>query len=103
MLPDVPTVAESGLPGFENSGWFGLHRARRHATGEVLAKVQQDDAVKVLAYDRHAQGAPVRAGHDAGRQQRRAEFAKAMDAESVYWATVVKRPQARRELNARPG
>jgi tripartite-type tricarboxylate transporter receptor subunit TctC len=24
LLPDVPTVAESGFPGFEASGWFGL-------------------------------------------------------------------------------
>jgi len=24
LLPDVPTVAESGLPGFEVSAWFGL-------------------------------------------------------------------------------
>lgn len=24
MLPDVPTVAESGLPGYEGVGWFGL-------------------------------------------------------------------------------
>lgn len=24
LLPHVPTVAESGLPGFEASGWFGL-------------------------------------------------------------------------------
>lgn len=24
MLPDVPTVAESGLPGYEGLGWFGL-------------------------------------------------------------------------------
>ncbi|CDS54674.1 putative exported protein [Polaromonas sp. CG9_12] len=22
QFPDVPTVAESGLPGFENNGWF---------------------------------------------------------------------------------
>jgi tripartite-type tricarboxylate transporter receptor subunit TctC len=24
LLPDVPTVAESGLPGFEISGWYGI-------------------------------------------------------------------------------
>ena len=24
QLPNVPTVAESGIPGFESSGWFGL-------------------------------------------------------------------------------
>lgn len=24
LLPNVPTVAESGIPGFEASGWFGL-------------------------------------------------------------------------------
>jgi tripartite-type tricarboxylate transporter receptor subunit TctC len=23
-LPDIPTVAESGLPGFESNGWFGI-------------------------------------------------------------------------------
>ena len=24
MLPDVPTIAESGMPGFDASGWFGF-------------------------------------------------------------------------------
>jgi tripartite-type tricarboxylate transporter receptor subunit TctC len=24
QLPNGPTVAESGLPGFENTGWFGF-------------------------------------------------------------------------------
>jgi tripartite-type tricarboxylate transporter receptor subunit TctC len=24
QLPDIPTVAESGIPGFESTGWFGL-------------------------------------------------------------------------------
>ena len=24
VLPDIPSVAESGLPGFEVAGWFGI-------------------------------------------------------------------------------
>ena len=24
MVPDAPTVAEAGLPGFEYDGWFGM-------------------------------------------------------------------------------
>jgi len=86
QLPDVPTVSESGLPGFENTGWFGL-LAPAGTPSAVLAKVH-DDVAKVLASTDikarlYAQGmTPV--GNTP------AEFAKAMDAESVYWATVVK-------------
>ena len=47
LLPDVPTAAESGLPGFENTGWFGL-LAPAGTPPAVLAKIQAD-AVKVLA------------------------------------------------------
>ena len=24
MLPDVPTVSDSGVPGYEHTGWFGM-------------------------------------------------------------------------------
>jgi len=24
MLPEVPTVAEAGLPGYDSTGWFGV-------------------------------------------------------------------------------
>lgn len=27
LLPDVPTIAESGVPGFDTSGWFGIYSA----------------------------------------------------------------------------
>ena len=47
LLPDVPTVAESGLPGFENTGWFGLF-APAGTPPDVLAKIQRD-TLKVLA------------------------------------------------------
>jgi tripartite-type tricarboxylate transporter receptor subunit TctC len=44
-LPDVPTVAESGVPGFEASAWFGLG-APANTPASVLAKLEGDvDAI----------------------------------------------------------
>ena len=40
-LPDVPTVAESGVPGFEASAWFGLV-APAKTPAPVLAKLGDD-------------------------------------------------------------
>ena len=44
-LPDVPTVAESGVPGFEASAWFGLV-APAKTPAPVLAKLESEvDAI----------------------------------------------------------
>ncbi len=43
MLPNVPTAAESGLPGFENTGWFGL-LLPAGTPREVVDKLQRDTA-----------------------------------------------------------
>lgn len=40
-LPDVPTVAESGLPGYQFDSWFGV-MAPAGVPPAILAKVQQD-------------------------------------------------------------
>jgi len=47
--PDLPTVAESGLPGFEVSSWYGLF-APAATPPEIIAKINAD-AVTV-AHDR---------------------------------------------------
>ncbi|WP_199873266.1 tripartite tricarboxylate transporter substrate binding protein [Ideonella sp. A 288] len=86
LLPDVPTVAESGLPGFENIGWFGL-LAPAGTPAEVLAKVQRDTA-KVLAETETKARLYVQGMVPVGNAT--ADFAKAMDAEMLRWATVVK-------------
>jgi tripartite-type tricarboxylate transporter receptor subunit TctC len=44
MLPDVPTAAEAGLPGFEFTGWFALMAPAgtpRDITARVAADLQQ--------------------------------------------------------------
>jgi tripartite-type tricarboxylate transporter receptor subunit TctC len=46
-LPDLPTVAEAGLPGYEAIGWFGLF-APAATPSELVARISAD-ANKVLA------------------------------------------------------
>jgi tripartite-type tricarboxylate transporter receptor subunit TctC len=48
-LPDLPTIAESGVPGYEAVGWFGL-LAPAATPGPVIAKLSAD-ANRVLRDD----------------------------------------------------
>jgi tripartite-type tricarboxylate transporter receptor subunit TctC len=86
LLPEVPTVAESGLPGFENTGWFGL-LAPAGTPPALLAKIQRDTA-KVLGATDFKARLYVQGMSPVGNSP--AEFAKAMDEESQHWAAVVK-------------
>ncbi|WP_428853120.1 Bug family tripartite tricarboxylate transporter substrate binding protein [Imbroritus primus] len=51
IYPDLPTVAEAGLPGYDADNWFGLYAPKgtpadiRARLGEVLEKVLADAAV----------------------------------------------------------
>lgn len=42
-LPDVPTVAEAGVPGYEVVGWYGM-AAPANTPREVIAKLQSEIA-----------------------------------------------------------
>lgn len=46
LLPDVPTIAEAGLPGFASSTWFGLVAPPN--TPAAIADKIHDDVVEVL-------------------------------------------------------
>ena len=86
LLPAVPTVAESGLPGFVNSGWFGL-LAPAATPAEVVAKVHRDTAA-VLAETQFKARLYVLGMAPVGSSP--AEFGQQMDAELTRWAQVVK-------------
>jgi tripartite-type tricarboxylate transporter receptor subunit TctC len=86
QLPDVPTVAESGLPGFENTGWFGL-LAPAGTPKAVLAKIQSDVAAVVAETDTKARLYVMGMKPVANSS---AEFAASMQAESKRWAAIVK-------------
>ena len=40
-LPNVPTIAESGLPGYEFSAWYGI-MAPAGTPKEIVAKINAD-------------------------------------------------------------
>ena len=86
VLPDVPTVAESGYPGFENSGWFGL-LAPAGTPPAVIERVQRDTAAVLAQADvvGRLQGIGM-----SGVGNTPAALARAIEAESTVWADVVK-------------
>lgn len=86
QLPDVPTVAESGYPGFDVGTWFGLW-APAGTPAEVIETINAavakttrspETREKIEAMGSNAIGSSV------------AEFAAFQKAESERWAKVIK-------------
>ncbi|MBX6319911.1 tripartite tricarboxylate transporter substrate binding protein [Pigmentiphaga sp.] len=84
-LPDVPTIDEAGVKGFEATAWFGLYAPGRMApdltrklSGDVLKALSSPSLRKEFA----AQGA------EAGTMTQ-PEFAAFVDAEITKWSKVI--------------
>jgi tripartite-type tricarboxylate transporter receptor subunit TctC len=85
-LPEVPTVSEAGVAGFENLGWFGV--AVVTGTPAPLIKRIADDITKVTA------GSSFRdrvtgLGMEAGGNQPD-EFNKYIRSEIVRWGRIIR-------------
>ena len=85
-LPDVPTVAESGVPGFEAFPWFGMVAPARTPAatletlqGEVAAILKTPDVQKRFA----------ELGAEPGLVTG-AAFGKFLAAEAAKWAEIIK-------------
>lgn len=86
ILPDLPTMDEAGLKGFEASTWHGLV-APAGTPSDVLAKLH-DTAVKAL-HDPEVRTSLGRLGVDiVGDTQ--AEFAAYIKSEIPKWTAIVK-------------
>lgn len=84
--PDIPTVGESGLPGFVNVGWFGL-LAPAGTPKDIIDKVQRDSANTLATDDTKQRLLAVGMTPVANNP---AQFADAIRAESATWAKVVR-------------
>jgi len=86
MLPDVPTVAESGLPGYDSTGWFGVV-APADTPAPIIARLNaeivaalNDDQVKAAMRNLGVEPAP-------GTPK---AFDDYIRAETRKWAQVIK-------------
>ena len=84
--PDIPTIAEGGLPGFESVQWYGLF-APAKTPREIIEKLHRE-VVAIL----RAPGARERFASDGAELVASSpdEFAAFVKAETVKWAQVAK-------------
>jgi tripartite-type tricarboxylate transporter receptor subunit TctC len=87
LMPDLPTMSEAGVPGFESSAWFALF-APAGLAPEVRSRLHEAARVALNAPDARerlvAAGAePAGEGGD--------ELTRLIGADMARWATVVKR------------
>jgi tripartite-type tricarboxylate transporter receptor subunit TctC len=86
FLPDLPTVAEAGVPGFETSAWYGLV-VPTGTPKEVINRVNAETAKAMTLSD-------VKARLDATGMVPKTSTPEELDqkihAEVAKWAKVVK-------------
>ncbi|ARC38888.1 tripartite tricarboxylate transporter substrate binding protein (plasmid) [Paracoccus yeei] len=93
LLPEVPTVAESGYPGFESSQWFGLLVPA--GTPEAAIARLHDAATEALASPAAVKRLEEDASVPVGSTPE--EFGAFIAAESDRWGDIVRRANLRAE------
>jgi tripartite-type tricarboxylate transporter receptor subunit TctC len=86
QLPDVPTVAESGYPGFDVTSWYGLV-APAKTPPAILEKLQRD--IATVLKDPSVRHKFEDQGVDPADTSTQ-EFAALIKSESRKWADIVK-------------
>ena len=87
QLPDVPTLAEAGVTGYESTGWFGV--VAPAATPPAIVARLQNEMRAVLSDPEVIAGA--RAAGVELSPTTSAEFGRFIASETVKWADVIKR------------
>jgi len=85
-LPDVPTVSESGLPGFEYWSWMGIC-APAGTSKEIVSRLNRE-IVAILGTQRAHEWFAAQGGEPTGDTPE--EFAAFIKAEYAKWGAVVR-------------
>jgi tripartite-type tricarboxylate transporter receptor subunit TctC len=86
VLPEVPTVAEAGVPGYEAVGWFGVMAPAR-TPKEIIARLHQE-IVGVLNQSDTRERFRSDGAEVIGNTPE--QFARYITSEAAKWAKVVK-------------
>lgn len=85
-LPELPTIAESGVPGYEASTWYGL-LAPAHAPGAAVARLHEG-VVKILAEGALREKLADQGFEPVGDSPQ--EFAAYIKSEIAKWGKVIR-------------
>jgi tripartite-type tricarboxylate transporter receptor subunit TctC len=86
LYPEVPTVAESGVPGYEVVGWYGIFGPAHLPAG--LANILSTEAHKRLNSPEIRKKLEATASDPVGNTP--AEFAREVESELQKWRELVK-------------
>jgi tripartite-type tricarboxylate transporter receptor subunit TctC len=89
--PDIPTLAEAGLPGFEATSWFALY-APAHLPKDVQARINAETIRVMNLPDVREKLAGLGLDVNTGTPESLASF---MQVETAKWAKVVKESGAK--------
>jgi len=87
LVPELPTLAEAGLPGFESTTWFGFYGPKglpaeitNRVAGELQRALAKPDVAERLA----------KLGAEAVTDAGPAKFAAMVRADSARWAALIR-------------
>jgi tripartite-type tricarboxylate transporter receptor subunit TctC len=86
LAPDLPTMAESGLPGFESETWFGLFGPAA-TPKDIVARVSADTASALKAPDLRERFAAAGAEPVGSTPE---QFLERVRADAARWAEIIK-------------
>jgi tripartite-type tricarboxylate transporter receptor subunit TctC len=84
--PNVPTMAESGFPGFEATTWYGLAGPAKMPL--AMAKRMNEDVNKVMLMPDVMEKLAASGAQDGGGSTEK--FGEFMHAEQIKWAKIIK-------------
>jgi tripartite-type tricarboxylate transporter receptor subunit TctC len=87
VVPDVPTVAEQGYPGFETTQWYGLNAPAK--TPAAVVKRLSEEAAKAAKHPSVAERFTVDSAEAVGSTPQ--EYAEFIAKEQARWGEVVRK------------